>query len=141
MNPVSKVHTAFWGDWTRQKLDILGAYLDAYTTALKRQPFYLHYIDAFAGTGDITIRTSQDSKTKEILKGSARIAYEVKDKKFDTLVFIERDQGKADVLRAIAPNSRRIVVKNGEANQELRRICNPGHRSLMEKTKRRQSKW
>ena len=43
----------FGGPWTAQKLDILRAYLDAYTTALKKQPgeFTLIYVDGFAGAG------------------------------------------------------------------------------------------
>ena len=41
----------FGGRWTRQKLDILERYLDAYTTVLKYRHFSLVYIDAFAGTG------------------------------------------------------------------------------------------
>ena len=40
---------AFGGGWTEQKLEILEAYLNAYTTALKKIPFDLVYIDAFAG--------------------------------------------------------------------------------------------
>ena len=41
----------FGGDWTTSKLKILGAYLAAYTRALRNQPFKTAYIDAFAGTG------------------------------------------------------------------------------------------
>ncbi|HSN87955.1 MAG TPA: three-Cys-motif partner protein TcmP, partial [Thermoanaerobaculia bacterium] len=41
----------FGGDWTATKLEILRRYLEAYTTALKNQPFRTAYIDAFAGTG------------------------------------------------------------------------------------------
>ena len=41
----------FGGPWTEQKLGILRAYLDAYTTALKNQPFTLIYVDGFAGAG------------------------------------------------------------------------------------------
>ena len=37
------------------------AYLNAYTTALKRKPFRLIYIDAFAGTGRIELQ--QDGET------------------------------------------------------------------------------
>ena len=40
----------FGGRWTETKLEILEAYLNAYTTALKHKPFKLIYIDAFAGT-------------------------------------------------------------------------------------------
>ena len=39
------------GPWARQKLDGLEAYLNAYTTALKKQRFELVFIDAFAGAG------------------------------------------------------------------------------------------
>ena len=41
----------FGGPWTEEKLDRVTQYLHAYTTALKKQPFQLMYIDAFAGTG------------------------------------------------------------------------------------------
>lgn len=41
----------FGGDWTQAKLEAVRKYLVAYTTALKKQPFTLNYIDAFAGTG------------------------------------------------------------------------------------------
>ena len=37
--------TQFGGEWTVHKLNILECYLDAYTTALKKQPFDLVYID------------------------------------------------------------------------------------------------
>ena len=43
----------FGGSWTQEKLNILRGYLDAYTTALKDQPFKLIYIDAFAGSGNL----------------------------------------------------------------------------------------
>ena len=45
----------FGGPWTIEKLDILEAYLDRYTTALKGQAFDLIYIDAFAGTGQVEL--------------------------------------------------------------------------------------
>jgi len=41
----------FGGDWTQEKLARIRSYLGAYTTVLKKQPFKLIYIDAFAGTG------------------------------------------------------------------------------------------
>ncbi|MBK9067339.1 MAG: hypothetical protein IPL76_10730 [Gemmatimonadetes bacterium] len=40
----------FGGDWTARKLHAVQRYLNAYTTALRRQPFTLLYVDAFAGT-------------------------------------------------------------------------------------------
>jgi hypothetical protein len=39
------------GDWTKTKLAVLANYLAAYTTALKKTPFELLYLDTFAGTG------------------------------------------------------------------------------------------
>lgn len=44
----------FGGRWTLEKLDILERYLDAYTNALRNQDFQLVYVDAFAGTGEIS---------------------------------------------------------------------------------------
>jgi hypothetical protein len=49
MTEVSK--KSFGGSWSDDKLDTLRAYLSAYTTALKKTPFKLAYIDAFAGAG------------------------------------------------------------------------------------------
>lgn len=40
--------------WTKDKLEKVKAYLDAYLIALKKQKFSLEYIDAFAGTGYVT---------------------------------------------------------------------------------------
>lgn len=52
-------HT-FGGLWTQEKLQVLEKYLQFYATALKNQPFTLHYVDAFAGTG------SHDPKVKAL---------------------------------------------------------------------------
>ena len=49
----------FGGLWTRTKLQALEQYLIFYTTAMKNQPFTIHYADAFAGTG------TQDPKVLE----------------------------------------------------------------------------
>ncbi len=128
MSPIQSQQ--YGGKWTQEKLDILREYLNAYTTALKNQPFTLWYIDAFAGTGDVAIRDSQDSEAQAMLQGSARIACEINDKPFDKLVFIEDDSAKADLLRAIEPTSDRIIVRHGDANEELQRICHPKFRSF-----------
>ena len=37
--------SSFGGQWTIDKLNILKSYLDAYTTALKNQPFKIMYVD------------------------------------------------------------------------------------------------
>jgi len=53
---MAKTPDLFGGNWTLDKLRILGKYLDEYTTALKNQSFSLIYIDAFAGSGRFSLR-------------------------------------------------------------------------------------
>lgn len=109
------------GDWTKTKLDILGAYLNAYTTALKDQPFKLWYIDAFAGTGTVDL---EDEEGGGVLDGSAKIALAVRNQPFDRLIFIERDRRKAEQLlqlRGLA--SQDVIVLRGDANEEVRKLC------------------
>jgi three-Cys-motif partner protein len=71
----------FGGLWTRKKLEILEAYLQFYVTALKNQPFTLHYADAFAGTGT---HSPANQESQEVLiphedfRGSVEVALSVK---------------------------------------------------------------
>jgi len=79
----------FGGDWTSRKLEILAAYLGDYRKALKKQPFRLAYIDAFARTGYRTPQGSEDpaslplfpdlaaAEPQALLDGSARLALQV----------------------------------------------------------------
>jgi hypothetical protein len=39
----------FGGNWTDQKLAMVGKYLGAYATIMNKQKFNFAYIDAFAG--------------------------------------------------------------------------------------------
>ena len=75
---------SFGGPWTELKLAILKGYLNAYTTALKNQPFRLVYIDAFAGSGGVELTsvelTSHDEEKLKFIEGSASIAVDVDDK-------------------------------------------------------------
>ena len=115
---------AGWGgDWTRTKLAILRAYLDAYTTALKDQPFKLRYIDAFAGTGTIELG-EQDIEGRRFLDGSARIALEIRNRPFDELIFVEKEVERARALQRLEHlASQDVVIRHGDANEEVRRIC------------------
>ena len=113
----------FGGDWTLQKLGILKNYLDAYTTALKAQPFKLTYIDAFAGTGQIGLRDGDEeySDVQGFVSGSAELAINVADNTFDKLIFVERDPTRCSELyrlSALHPE-RNIVIENSDANSCL----------------------
>ncbi len=125
-----------WGGlpWTEDKLEILRRYLDAYTTALKHKDFALWYIDAFAGTGEISVSDSiagqaANSMLCEIenehasLDGSARIAANIQEKSFDKLIFIEKDAVSVGLLRRRFGSDDRIDIRRGEANEELQQIC------------------
>ena len=60
-----------WGWWTQQKLDILGAYLGAFTRASKTASQTV-YLDLFAGRPD---NVSRD-RDPRVIRGSARRALE-----------------------------------------------------------------
>lgn len=124
----------FGGDWTRDKLNMLERYLDAYTTALKNRPFRLMYIDAFAGSGLISIR-DRDEEAKHFIEGSALRAAKVDDRRFDELLLVEKDSAQYAELqnRVSAFEDERIQTYNRDANdflQELDRNWNR-HRGVL----------
>ena len=86
---------AHGGFWTEEKLRIVKEYLEAYTTALRKQMgFKLMYIDAFAGSGMTKLKDGRS------IPGSALNALEIAHP-FDSYVFIEKDQDKVDTLRTL----------------------------------------
>lgn len=129
----------FGGDWTEHKLQVLSDYLAAYVKALKNQRFEIEYIDAFAGTGYRTERESAEpgalplfpdlaaDEAQGLLKGSAVRALEVVPP-FHSYVFVERSRDRVaslEALRAQYPE-REILVRQGEANQVVRELCERG---------------
>ncbi len=114
--------TLFGGAWTLEKLGILESYLDAYTTALKSQPFKLLYIDAFAGTGRIVVPSDEDdNEIRHFVSGSVERAVSIKDKPFDRLIFVEEDSrrcARLEEVRATNPG-RNISIENSDANKFL----------------------
>ncbi len=131
---------AFGGGWTKDKLEILEGYLKAYTTVLKNQSFRLWYVDAFAGTGYVSMNSDNgneaqskllisedgwDSETANVLKGSARRAIEVDDKPFDALIFVEQNFEYAIELSKLKQefNDRSIRVVPDDANKFLPDWC------------------
>ena len=119
---------SFGGPWTQQKLRILSLYLDAYTTALKNQPFRLIYVDAFAGEGSWrsgSAYTTDYDDFRELHKGSPRIALGITDKPFDRLIFIEKDSQRFELLRKLHEEfpRRDIDVLNEDAEIALPAFC------------------
>ena len=119
-------NTDWGGDWTEVKLGILQRYLDAYTTALKNRPFKLIYIDAFAGTGTISLRTKDDTYTK-IIDGSAQRAVGIANRPFDHLIFIDKDAKACENLRNIKQRhlNRNIEIVQTDANRFLQDLTLP----------------
>ena len=127
----------FGGSWTQEKLQILRAYLESYTTALKKQRFQLTYVDAFAGTGYVDHSSAYpshgnpllvnafDNDTAGVLKGSARLALEVTDRAFDQFVFVERNPAYASELHRLKADFaiRDIRIEQADANVFLPEWC------------------
>jgi len=139
-------HT-FGGEWTTKKLEVLGKYLRAYTTALRDKPtparrFKLAYIDGFAGSGRRRPSIDRDGVAdgqhplfeepdstgapQSLLDGSARLALRV-DPPFDSYIFIERSLEhvrRLEALREEFPErADRIRVLQNDANEEIQRLC------------------
>jgi three-Cys-motif partner protein len=127
----------FGGDWTAEKLSRVRKYLSAYTTALKKTPFTLVYIDAFAGTGYRNIESvdnqqelmfpdqvGEDAEAFHI--GSARIALET-EPRFAEYYFIEQDAQKCAELEKLKDEfpdkAKDIHIINEDANAALMRVC------------------
>lgn len=120
LDQIAESKPLYGGSWTIEKLEILEKYLDAYTTALKNQPFLLMYIDAFAGTGYVEL-TQEDSDATDFIRGSAARAVHVRDKQFDRLVLVESDQSRCEALEGLKEDhlGRDIRIENADANSFL----------------------
>ncbi|MXY48274.1 MAG: three-Cys-motif partner protein TcmP [Gemmatimonadetes bacterium] len=122
---------SFGGIWTQKKLEILGEYLDRYTTVLKNQRFRLIYVDAFAGEGEWRSGERSGYTTdvygdfQKVHEGSPKIALSVQKRPFDRFVFIEKDPNrcyKLESLRSEFPN-RDMEIRHGDANSEIDSFC------------------
>jgi three-Cys-motif partner protein len=147
----------FGGDWTTEKLGLIGEYLQRYTTALKDKPskdrpFTKAYIDAFAGTGYRAARLDQkiepsaqelllpdlaEAEPQSLLDGSARIALKTSPR-FDRYIFIERSPARCAQLEALKEEfphlAGDIQVRRGEANSEIQDLCSKdwsSHRAVL----------
>lgn len=127
----------FGGDWTEEKLARIKKYLKAYTTALKKQPFRLAYIDAFAGTGyrqlnrerkptELMFPEFMEEDAQSFLQGSAQIALQT-EPRFSKYIFIEQDPGRFNELAKLKESypaqATDIVLINADCNAYLRDLC------------------
>jgi three-Cys-motif partner protein len=143
-----KAHT-FGGDWTSRKLRVLQKYLEAYSTALKDQPFRKGYIDAFAGTGYRTSRDERPSGSgllfpdlaepgpQALLDGSARMALQVTPR-FDRYIFIENSRDRSAQLENLKEEfpdlAADITIRTADANLEIQKLCKrswTSHRAVL----------
>ena len=112
----------YGGEWTEEKLKILGKYLDAYTTVLnseKGRYFRLIYIDAFAGPGYVPLKSDGVSK---FIKGSPKIALDIKDRQFDELLFNEWKIEAHARLKGRFGHEERVKISQGDANEFLKNL-------------------
>ena len=128
---VAEPRASYGGSWTIKKLEILEKYLGAYTTALKNTTFKLMYIDAFAGTGQITLSgdsgnkfalwDSDDDDLRGFASGSAERAIKIDNKPFDKLIFVEKELDRCAELQNLRATyaKRNIKIVHSEANEFL----------------------
>ena len=123
MERIDEPGATYGGPWTIEKLSILESYLNAYTTALKNQPFKLVYIDAFAGTGYVELVQS-DQDAKNFIRGSAARAVDIENRQFDKLIFVERDLDRCAELEVLREKhlDQDIQIENSDANEFLRNL-------------------
>jgi three-Cys-motif partner protein len=125
----------FGGEWTEDKLSRIKEYLEAYSTALKHQPFRREYIDAFAGTGYREVKCDETDETtlfpelaepevRQFLDGSARIALNV-EPAFHRFTFIEKKPTKVKDLLKLKDDfpTKDIRIEQGDANTWVQSIC------------------
>jgi three-Cys-motif partner protein len=105
-----------WGYWTEGKLDILARYLDRFTMTTKYKADARIYLDAFAGEG---IGTSRTTRTR--FEGSARIGLKVSDPPFDRCYFFELGDKAAELERELTRDfpGREIRIRPGDCNDTI----------------------
>lgn len=122
----------FGGVSTDLKLALVEGYLKAFTKALRNKFARLWYIDAFAGTGERTVRIAAQTENLfdvesderiERQRGSARIAIDV-EPHFDRLIFIDKNPKHCLALKDLkrANAARNIDIFEEDANTAIKQI-------------------
>ena len=117
----------FGGQWTRTKIEILGEYLSIYSNAMKNQPFRLHYVDAFAGTGthrQKSLDTQAALIPLEDMEGSVKTALNVYPG-FDEYHFNDLNPAHVEALNEIRTEfpEKNINVTQDDANNFIPTFC------------------
>lgn len=121
---------------TKLKLDTVFDYANFYTKVLRNKPtperpFKLHYLDAFAGTGEVPLATEMPLLTSivnsdEFIVGSVRRALDV-DLPFSRYVFSDLRRKNVDELRNLIsayPALRdRVRINGADANVVAHEFC------------------
>ena len=106
------------GKWSEDKLSLLGKYLNAYTTIMKKQRWCkgYYYVDAFAAIG-----RHKAKEAEKYIDGSPRVALKIKNP-FTGYYFIEKDSNKIKKLQELKKefHNRNISIDEGDCNQVLR---------------------
>jgi three-Cys-motif partner protein len=114
------------------KLSLVERYLSAFTTAPRGKFKELWYIDAFAGTGERTVKLAArdsdlfDAAQEEQIerhRGSARIAIET-EPPFDRLIFMDKDPRHCEALRKLRTGhpARQIDILEGDSNSAIKEV-------------------
>ena len=121
---------AFAGVHTKNKLDALESYIEAYVRVLKKQSFKLVYFDAFAGTGEIPIPLESEQSRLPIedyemfVEGSVKRALKFP---FSEFHFIEKIKRKSNELKEYCDKmhfDKNILIQNCDANDAIRTFIN-----------------
>ncbi|MDO8415379.1 MAG: three-Cys-motif partner protein TcmP [Agitococcus sp.] len=116
-----EIEHAFGGVWTLEKLDAISQYMIGFNKVLKNQNFGKIYIDAFAGTGNCTIKSNNTELT---VNGSAHRAVKCIPQ-FDHLYFIEKSLEKSQTLsKTLASTDKRVHIINDDANEAVLQLIN-----------------
>ena len=127
MNSSPDIIQKFGNVWTEAKLKAVERYLAFYTNALKNIKFNLCYIDAFAGSGSIRIKSGYE------IEGSAMRALKYP---FDKYIFLDTNQ------QAIRSLKRRISELDEHRAIDYRSIdCNSYFTTEIEKEEWKKGNW
>jgi three-Cys-motif partner protein len=107
------------GPWSRDKLNLLGKYLQAYVTIFRNQEWCqgYYYIDAFAGSGKFRLR---DADAQEYIDGSPFVALRL-DPAFSGYFFVEISSRRAERLQELVRTypDRQVRIFQGDSNKIL----------------------